>query len=277
MFSSPVYPEPRGAASPTNRFPFPRPFHSNRCHPACPERSPRERSEGSAFLFSPIRALSVFLASPLFSYSCAHFCHNENDNLFAFRRFHTLCSKHPGWGPALVNFLVAQISDLPVLPVTSHKSPVTASALFLPPVTSHQSRVTKSFTIRTSTKRARNSRRIRTSKTQDLKPFRIRTYRKTGEGGPLPLPFRRVPPPRSKSLSIPRPSTSVLSSLQSILYPQSYCSLDRSRIHSLFNQEVCLDRFRTPHYSTLPNAAAADRPVDNGRRGWRDQHRISRR
>jgi hypothetical protein len=182
MFSSPVSPEPRGAASPTNRFPFPRPFHSNRCHPACPERSPRERSEGSAFLFSPIRALSVFLASPLFSYSCAHFCHNENDNLFAFRRFHTLCSKHPGWGPAIVNFLVAQISDLPVLPVTSHKSPVTASALFLPPVTNHPSQVTKPCRIHTSAKRARNSRRIRTSKTQDLKPFGMNTYRKTGEG-----------------------------------------------------------------------------------------------
>jgi hypothetical protein len=74
-----------------------------------------------------------------------------------------------------------------------------------------------------------------------------------------------------------RPSTSVRSNVQSILYPQSYCPLDRSRIHSVFNQEVCLDRFRTPHYSTLPNAAPADRPLDNGRGGWRDQHRIPRR
>src|SRR5580700_10255233 len=99
---------------------------------------------------------------------------------------------------------------------------------------------------------------------------------KTGEGG-----LSLYPPAECtsslQSLSIPRPSTSVLSSVQSILYPQSYCSLDRSRIHSLFNQEVCLDRFRTPHYSTLPNAAAAHRPVDNGRCGWRDQHRIPRR
>ena len=75
---------------------------------------------------------STALTHPLFSYSCALFCHNENDNLFAFRRFHTLCPKHPGWGAAIVIFFVAQISDLPVLPVTSNKSPVT----------SHQSRVT---------------------------------------------------------------------------------------------------------------------------------------
>jgi hypothetical protein len=84
---------------------------------------------------------STALTHPLFSYSCALFCHNENDNLFAFRRLHTLCPKHPGWGPAIVNFFVAQISDLPVLPATSNKSPVPTSALFLSPVTSHQSQI----------------------------------------------------------------------------------------------------------------------------------------
>src|SRR3984957_8112278 len=41
-----------------------------------------------------------------------------------------------------------------------------------------------SFRIRTYEKRARNSRKIRTSKTQDLKPFRICTYKKTGGGVP---------------------------------------------------------------------------------------------
>jgi hypothetical protein len=92
MFSSP-------AASPTNRSLHPRPSHSNRCHP--------ERSEGSAFprparpslsplLFTP-STFSLFLSPPLFSYSYALFCHNENDNLFAFRRFRTLSQKHPGW------------------------------------------------------------------------------------------------------------------------------------------------------------------------------------
>jgi hypothetical protein len=44
MFSSP-------ASSPTNRFPLPHPSHSDRCRP--------ERSEGSAFRFSPLCALSV--------------------------------------------------------------------------------------------------------------------------------------------------------------------------------------------------------------------------
>jgi hypothetical protein len=132
MFSSP-------AASPTNRSPHPRPFHSNRCHP--------ERTEGSAFRLSPYRALSLFLARPLFSYSYALFCHNENDNLFVFRRFRTLSRKHPGWG----YLLQAKIFSFGNL--TTHYSPLS----------------TISFT-------------IRTSKTQHLKPFRINTYEKKGEG-----------------------------------------------------------------------------------------------
>ena len=66
--------------------------------------------------------------------------------------------KHPGWG-----------------------------SLRLPLVISDQSPVTKFFIICTYEKRACNSFRIRTSKTRDLKPFRIRTYEKTGEGDPLPF------------------------------------------------------------------------------------------
>jgi hypothetical protein len=81
---------------------------------------------------------STALTHPLFSHSCALFCHNENDNLFAFRRFHTLCPKHPGWGAAIGNSFVARISDLPVLPVTSNKLQVATSALFPSPVTNHQ-------------------------------------------------------------------------------------------------------------------------------------------
>jgi hypothetical protein len=116
--------------------------------------------------------------------------------------FATLTENTGGWVSAIVNFFAAQTEFIPakpgvcaflrqstserseakgpqelknlvVDPVTSNKSPVTASALFLPPVTSHQSQ-------------ACNSCRIRTSKTQDLKPFRMNTYRKTGEGDPLP-------------------------------------------------------------------------------------------
>jgi hypothetical protein len=33
-----------------------------------------------------------------------------------------------------------------------------------------------------------------------------------------------------------RPSTSVLLSIESFLYPESYCSLGHTRIHSLFDQ-----------------------------------------
>jgi hypothetical protein len=52
------------------------------------------------------------------------------------------------------------------------------------PVTSHQSQVTKSFTIRTYAKSSRNPCRMNTSKTQNLKLFRINTYEKTGGGVP---------------------------------------------------------------------------------------------
>jgi hypothetical protein len=56
------YPEPRRASpadSPTNRVPLPRPFDSDRCHPACPERSRRERSEGS-WLVRPLAPTAPF-------------------------------------------------------------------------------------------------------------------------------------------------------------------------------------------------------------------------
>jgi len=208
-FSSP-------SASPTNPSRLPRPLHSNHCHP--------ERSEGSAFRLPVLSALSVSaLSSPdvsSFNFklstvnfpSLSPFPATLTANSQLTENSATLspvpatltsrvkhksfichsCKKHPGWGYTLQsNFFVAQISDLPVLPVTSHKSPVTASALFRAPVTRHQSRVTKSFTIRTSVKRARNSRRICTSKTQHLKPFRMNTYKKTGEGaqgGPYDRP-----------------------------------------------------------------------------------------
>jgi len=76
---------------------------------------------------------------------------------------------------------VTNRSPLAIVSVVSHHYPVTASTQSLPSVTSHQ--ITKSFTIDTYEKHSRNSRRIRTSKTQDLKLFRINTYKKT-EGGP---------------------------------------------------------------------------------------------
>src|SRR5579859_7475895 len=104
--------------------------------------------------------------------------------------------KHPGWETAIVNFYVAQTSvcarlrqsasqrseakdpqglkKLAVRSVTSLKSPVTAWVLSLPPVTNHPSPITKSFGIRTSEKHTCNPFEIGTSKTKQLKSFRIR-------------------------------------------------------------------------------------------------------
>ena len=74
-------------------------------------------------------------------------------------------------------------------------SPKIFSHFFSLLATRHSSLATKSRRICTYVKSASNPFTIRTSKTQDLKSFRIRTYEKTGVGGPSPLrvfPFVRV-------------------------------------------------------------------------------------
>ena len=73
--------------------------------------------------------------------------------------------KHPGWGHTLQSKFFS----------------------FCHPTTRHSLFSAISFTIRTYGKHVRNPFGIRTSKTQDLKPFRIRTYEKTGEGVPRPV------------------------------------------------------------------------------------------
>ena len=105
--------------------------------------------------------------------------------------------KHPGWGPAIVHFFVAQTSVCALSRQSASqrseaKHPHELRNLADLPVASlsracrdHESPVTKSFAIRTYEKHARNPFRMRTSKTQDLKPFRMNTYEKTGGGGPL--------------------------------------------------------------------------------------------
>jgi len=203
MFSSPT-------ASPTNPSLRPRPSHSNRCHP--------ERSEGSAFLFSPIRALSVSaFSSPdvsSFNFRLSTACPEHS------RRVNSLFNSCP------FNFEVSTVNCLPVSPfpaTLAANSHLTENSATLSPVpatltrrvnpnpfvchsyrkpgvghifqakifsfgnltTNYSPLSTISFTFRTYEKRARNSRRIRTSKTQHLKPFRMNTYKKTG-GGPLP-------------------------------------------------------------------------------------------
>jgi len=168
---------------------------------ACPERSRRVN-------FPPLTPFPATLTSHLqlaenkttLSPAVATLTSRVKPNPFVCHS----CRKHPGWGYAIFNFFVAQTSvcvllrqsasqrsaandlqeleNLAVHQIPSHESAFTASALFLPPVTSHQSQITKSCRIRTYAKRASNSSRIRTSKTEHLKPFRINTYKKTGGG-----------------------------------------------------------------------------------------------
>jgi hypothetical protein len=62
--------------------------------------------------------------------------------------------------------------------ITAHGSPATSL-----PATNHQPLSINPFRIRTSRKHACNPSGMNTSKTQDLKPFRMNTYKKTGGGG----------------------------------------------------------------------------------------------
>jgi hypothetical protein len=94
------------------------------CHP--------ERSEGSAFRLSPIRALS--------------------------RNAFNSCSPWP------FNIPTFKPSNLQPTPFSCHPVP-------------------NPFKIRISAKRACNPCRMRSFKTQDLKPFRMCSYEKTGRGG----------------------------------------------------------------------------------------------
>ena len=57
---------------------------------------------------------------------------------------------------------------------------------------------------------------------------------------PIQVPQQHAPQPWHKTRSPTRPSTSVPSNIESILYPQSYCYLDRSRIHSDFDRRPSL-------------------------------------
>ncbi len=112
-----------------------------------------ETSVHSASAFTPTR--SGRYPFPLFSFSYALFCIDEFPISNLLSKFHTLCTKHPGWGIHPHDF-----------------SPNFRLAAPIP------------FRIRTYEKTTRNPFRIRTSKTQHLKLFRMNTYRKTGEGVP---------------------------------------------------------------------------------------------
>ena len=193
---------PRRLHPPHSKHAHPDP---NRCHPDSNYCHP-ELSEGSAFL-SPVAhrrsplaltPLTPFLATLIvasqltenpatLSPVLATLTRRVKPNPFVCHSY----KKHPGWGSHSSN------QNPAFLPAPNHKSPVTARVLSLPPVTSYQSRMTKSFIIRTYAKHTRNPFRIRTSKTLDLKSFRIRTYEKKGGGIPAKHILRPLGSPPS--------------------------------------------------------------------------------
>jgi hypothetical protein len=143
--------------------------------PLPPQPSRIERSV-TASRFSSRFAPSLFCKksqklNPLFSNSSALFKKENSDNSFPTNHFCTLL-QNTGSVPT------------PFFSV-------------LPLLTIHDSRFTNSFRIRTSEKHARKPCRMRTSKTRGLKSFRIRSYKKTGEGVGCPLPLLR--PPRART------------------------------------------------------------------------------
>jgi hypothetical protein len=158
---------------------------------------------------SPHQCHSMGVTSPLFSYSYALFCTAKNPNPFLFIFFRTLYPKHPGWGS------VAQASACPLLSPQLKSNRASApfgtdrGPLIYPeprrvyparparpacPACPEQRREERReprrapipFRIRTYAKPTRNPFTMSTSKTQDLKSFRIRTYEKNPGGrGPL--------------------------------------------------------------------------------------------
>src|SRR5229473_5597526 len=90
--------------------------------------------------------------------------------------------------------------------------------------------------------------------------------------------FRGSNPPTFRLPHEPSPSTFVLRRIEPILYPQSYCPCaPLPATLQLRFRRLRFERVRTPHHPALSNAPSAYRPLDDGCRGWRNQHRIPRR
>jgi hypothetical protein len=157
------------------------PLHSNPCHPACLERSRRESQEESAFPY-----LVTLASCPLYALRVSAFNHHASGSLFSlFRKNRKTLNPFLSNSSALsekecfrnsfsINTLRTLLQNTRGVPQNSNPS----SPRFL-------RFAPNSFTICTYAKHTRNPFRIRTSKTQHLKSFRIRTYEKRGEG-PLP-------------------------------------------------------------------------------------------
>jgi hypothetical protein len=153
--------------------------YSNSCHP--------ERSEGSAFVSSLFSPFNFKLSTlNLFSFLDALDAASTISPLSA-----TLTKNTRGWGvPSFsVNSVPSALKSTRALPSTD---PLDALHYPLGPksFTTLHLRALLARRIRTSAKRARNPFRIRTSKTHDLKLFRMNTYIKTPGGGGCPrLPY----------------------------------------------------------------------------------------
>jgi hypothetical protein len=163
------------------------------CHPKPGDRRFRPCRKGSAFS----RPL-LTTTKPLFAHSLHYFStaphprtHSNTRNSNPLRRLLHNSRHTPGEG-----------ADLGTGPsFNSNQDGVSlvirwlASTLERPiPTIERQVIITIPCTISTYAKHARNPFRIRTSKTQDLKSFRIRTYEKRGRGVPPILSPLGSPP-----------------------------------------------------------------------------------
>ena len=213
------------AVSPTNRSPRPHPLHSNQCHPerskgsafrlspyrglsvsasSSPEVRPfnfqlsttcPERTEGSCLVRPPAPIApfeqSLLCRRPLFlAVDCELStinCHPLSPVPATLAADSQLTENSATLSPMPAT-LTSRVKDKSFICHSCKKHPgshPSRQIFSFRSLATHRSQITKSFTIRTYEKRARNSRRIRPSKTQSLKPFRMNTYKKTG-GGPLP-------------------------------------------------------------------------------------------
>jgi hypothetical protein len=137
------------------------------CHP--------ERSEGSAFFHPFLTEANPHISQslPSFSTPAALRAHSNTRNPNPLMPLLHDPLDTPGGGSVL--------SAAPSF--TSSHAEVSFASRWFHPIIKH-ALTTNRFRIRTYTKRTRIPFGIRSCKTQDLKSFRIRTYKKTEEGAP---------------------------------------------------------------------------------------------
>ena len=181
-------------SSPSNRRRLLHPLHSNPCHPACLERSRGDSKVGSAFPYLPTLA-----SCPLCALRVSAFSLHASGSLFSLFRNNrkklnpflshssALFKKECFHNPFPVNYLHTLLQN--TQGVRPKSIPYSALSRSFAP---------NPFTICTYAKHTRNPFRMRTSKTQHLKSFRIRTYEK--RGGDPPSGFSCLSPNLHRSI-----------------------------------------------------------------------------